>query len=100
MSRDLICPVCGEEWDLDVIHEEAAVRAQTGPRPSFTTVLRQFQHSGCGVALAGSCGPLTCVPDESTADLANIARAMYDLLGDDIDGAINEIEDYRLMHGH
>ena len=29
-----------------------------------------------------------------------MARTFYELLGDDIDGAINEIEDYRLMFGH
>ena len=44
-------------------------------------------------------GPLACVPDPATAELAGIAKMYYELLGDDIDGAINEIEDYRYLTG-
>ena len=33
------------------------------------------------------------------AELAGIAAMYYELLGDDVDGAINEIEDWRLMTG-
>jgi hypothetical protein len=97
--RVLICPVCGEEYDLDDLHEEVAVRRQEGATASFTVVLRQFQREGCSVALRASQGPLDCRTDASTAELAGMAQAIYELLGDDVDGAINEIEDYRLMFG-
>jgi hypothetical protein len=102
VSRDLICPICGAEWDLDTVHDEVAIRAQKGERASFTRVVRQFTHEGCGVALRGTesvLGPLQCRRMPETAALADTARAIYELLGDDIDGAINEIEDYRLMFG-
>jgi hypothetical protein len=97
--RALICPVCGEEYDLDDLHAEVAERRHKGLQESFTAVLRQFQRQGCSVALQASQGPLDCRTDASTAELAGMAQAIYELLGDDVDGAINEIEDYRLMFG-
>lgn len=102
----LICPVCGEEWFLDVIHEEVAARRQDatrGPsqarRATFTTVVREFTTQGCGVALRASCGRLTCEPSPATAELCEMVRMIYATLGDDIDGACNEIEDYLLLEG-
>lgn len=99
--RMLICPVCAEEWDLDTLHEEVAERRHKASRASFRIVLREFQQQGCGVALRASCGPLTCLPAQTPVDveLAAVARATYELLGSDVDGCINEIEDYRLVHG-
>lgn len=99
--RELICPVCAEGWELDALHEEVAERRHKASRASFRIVLREFQTQGCGVALAASCGPLTCSPATAPADveLAEMARMTYELLGADVDGCINEIEDYRLVHG-
>lgn len=102
MSRDLICPICGDECDLDMLHEEVAIRAQEGVTATFTDVVRQFQQKGCGEALRATqsaLGPISCRRMPETSALADTARAMYELLGDDIDGAINEIEDYRMMFG-
>jgi hypothetical protein len=97
--RALICPVCGEEYDLDDLHEEVTERRFKGLQASFSTVVRQFQREGCSVALRASQGPLSCLRSPETAELAAVAASIYELLGDDIDGAINEIEDYRLMFG-
>ena len=97
--RVLICPVCGEEYDLDDLHAEVAVRAQEGNVASFNAILRLFQQRGCSVALQASQGPLECSPSPDTAELAEVARSIYELLGTDVDGAINEIEDYRLLFG-
>ena len=101
MSRELICPVCGQEWELDTLHDEVAARDLEGLSVTFTNVVRQFQREGCGAALRATqdvLGPIQCVPDPED-ELAAMARTFYELLGDDIDGAINEIEDYRMMFG-
>ncbi len=99
--RFLICPVCGEEWDLDDLHAEVAESAHKGLRRPFSAVVREFQRQGCGVALEAFTGPLACRPstDPDTVELAEMAKMTYELLGADIDGCINEIEDYRLVHG-
>lgn len=85
---DIICPIDGEPWDFDSLHEEAAESGRT-----YTEVMRDFQQRGC-VALETAFGPMRCERDESSAYRAMVAEAMYDLCGDDMDGAASMMEDF------
>lgn len=100
---DLYCPRCGEPWENDCFHDEAAARAREADPDGIGTfdssgepyhvVVRDFQQRGC-VALAASYGTRQCQPSSTgAADRAGIASAMYDLLGDDMDGAAAMLDD-------
>lgn len=80
---DLLCPKCGELWDNDSIHEEAKADGET-----YRTLLPRFQREGC--AIFGT--------RHNAVQLrgADEARALYELLGDDADGAAAMLEDYGL----
>lgn len=90
---DIYCPNCGEAWDNDSLHEEAYARAefQDYSEYPYREVMRDFQRRGCE-ALATAFGPQTCQASQS--DRAVVASAMYDLLGDDMDGAAAMMEDF------
>ena len=75
---------------MDSIHDEAYER---GDNWSFTRVLRLFQQSGCPV-LGGHCSEV----DTETDDTFGLTRsqassALYEMLGDDIDGAASMLDD-------
>lgn len=77
---DLICSKCSEPVDNDYFHD---IAEENGT--DYRTVLRDFQQRGC-VALGDTC---------NTDGAANpYADALYDLLGDDADGAAAMMEDY------
>jgi hypothetical protein len=110
---DVLCPVCGEPWDHDTLHDEAAARqdlAVAGMNAeeaavvrleydaTFAAVTSNFRASGCraltlAVGMPGTrCAPLT----PANRDRANAASAMYELLGDDMDGAAALLADLHL----
>jgi hypothetical protein len=113
---DIRCTICGEPWEIDSIHEEVEVRYPK-PRPwmvpnndlpdgvwelkhdqsiyekYFDEVRRDFVRRGC-VALGGSAE--WCKPRQS-ANNREIAQAIYDIMGDDIDGAAAAFEDAEYM---
>lgn len=84
---DIYCPKCAEPWDIDSLHDAADDLNST-----FDQVRVRFQQVGC-VALGM---PVTCEPakDPAATFRAEVAGVMYDLLGDDIDGAASMFEDY------
>ena len=85
---DIYCPKCGEPWDIDSIHEEAQERGTT-----FEKVLRQFQVVGCS-ALGEPCSePDTETDDSFGLTKAQASSALYEMLGDDIDGAASMLDD-------
>lgn len=87
---DIICPNCGEMWDHDTLHEEAEESGRL-----YVAVMRDFQQRGCNALEAFIGGPvLDCKPSANTAARAQVASAMYDLLGDDMDGAAAMLEDF------
>jgi hypothetical protein len=96
---DIYCPRCAEPWSIDSIHDEVDARQslQGGSRSvSFNEVLQQFQAQGCK-ALTEAYGDMECEKaqgDDRTRLRAEVASAMYDLLGDDIDGAAAMMEDF------
>jgi hypothetical protein len=82
---DLYCTRCGEPSDNDSIHVRAEELGST-----YKEVLATFQAEGCGKALGWSCEPAT---DETRRDRASVATVLYELLGDDVDGAMCEMDD-------
>lgn len=120
---DIYCPRCGEPWDLDSLHDEAQARygipyyvpetdryAVTSPRrpknPAwdeqaygsiFEAVRREFQSQGCE-ALHEAFGSKCSVPSTDVDRTFGLTRqaasaALYDLLGDDMDGAAAMLDD-------
>lgn len=84
---DVYCPKCAEPWDNDTFHEVAEEIGST-----YAAVSAAFRAKGCGVAFRGSAyDPGRHCGAGSRAN-PNIA-AMYDLLGDDMDGAAAMFED-------
>jgi len=79
-DMDVICRKCGEPWDVDSFHDVAEDNGTTWDDAS-----REFRRSGCAVF------GITCSEDRSDATAA--AEAIYDLLGDDMDGAAALLED-------
>ncbi len=91
---DVRCPKCNEPWDNDELHEtiaedwyrahsEADLPTGDAYRPLYTAIVARFQQVGCEVF------------GTSHADTeANPGVALiYELLGDDMDGAASLIED-------
>jgi hypothetical protein len=76
---DIYCPKCSEPVDTDYFHDIAESTDST-----WIEVSRAFQQIGCE-ALGDSHGEGESNP---------YASALYDLLGDDVDGAAAMMEDY------
>lgn len=127
---DLYCPVCGEAWDFDTLHEEAQERYGISPyeqpdqngyyygSPNFTKipnddynreeyqkiynqVSAEFRTKGCK-ALKHITGGESCIPvpraEDETDSVYGLTRseaagALYELLGDDMDGAAAMLDD-------
>lgn len=86
---DLYCVTCGEPWDNDCLHEEAEASDR-----SYSEVARDFQRRGCE-ALVTAYGRQECSPSGSMRAAA--MGAMFDLLGDDMDGAASIMDDFEYM---
>lgn len=84
---DIYCPKCAEPVEIDYLHDVADDNGTT-----FTVELHRFQSDGCK-AIGARCNP---VKDRGRA---SAAAALYDLLGDDIDGAAAMLEDFEMMGG-
>lgn len=79
---DLYCPRCAEPWDNDELHEVAAENGST-----YSAMAKRFRSEGCVVFTHQVC--------ERTDSLrSSAAAAMYDLLGDDMDGAAAMMDDF------
>lgn len=79
---DLYCKRCGEPWDNDEFHYVAEERGTT-----YSEVASNFRSNGCAAVTGKLC-------DRVDTERGAIAGAMYDLLGDDMDGAAAMIDDY------
>lgn len=92
---DLICPVCGEPWDNDSLHEEVTERRNAGKFDiTYSNVAVDFRQRGCA-ALETAFGPQDCKRGDSFR--AEVSSAMFDLLGDDMDGAAAMMEDFEMF---
>lgn len=109
---DIICPRCGEAWDMDCLHEEAAARYQQQYDQEFSVAYKgdpekakqeydgifrevssEWRSIGCGAmkSIRGTDEPCERQRSMRTA----MASAAYELMGDDIDGAASFMEDMR-----
>ena len=80
---DIRCPRCLEPWDHDELHERAAELEST-----HDEVSADFRRRGC-VALGGS----PCERDGRS----DVAAIIYELAGDDMDGAASDFEDAEFL---
>ena len=95
---DIRCPVCGEPWEFDCIHEEVEVRHpsrpwDTGEKYSqvaydvyYKPVLEDFRMTGCE-ALGESHNT------SPNKDVAQLTSMLFDIMGDDVDGIMSELDD-------
>ncbi len=103
---DIRCPKCGEPWDFDELHDEVRLR-QHGATPwkdldgtyhqevydkYFKPVMRDFQRIGCEV-FGSKHGDMGDELSSRGLSAAETASALYELLGDDLDGAAAMLED-------
>lgn len=83
---DIRCPKCGEPWDMEEINLEAEEISRyegIDYDEAYQTVRKQFYAEGClvfGVA-------------HNDTKAHPVVSAMYELLGDDLDGAAAMLED-------
>lgn len=92
---DVRCRNCGEPWDNDSLHDEAAARRSEGkPRATYTEVAADFRRLGCN-ALDTEYGVQVCSP-RNAAHGATL-DVIYEFMGDDMDGAASMIEDAEMM---
>lgn len=80
---DLYCPRCREPWDNDEFHDQAEADGTT-----YDEVVRIFRSKGCGAAFGTNCQRV--LPNETIS-------MIYDLMGDDTDGAASMFEDAAAM---
>jgi hypothetical protein len=83
-EMDVYCHNCGEPWDTWELHEIA----QEMEVP-YNTLAADFRSRGC-VALGQPATTCTAHPD---AGRSALIAAVYDVLGDDMDGAAAMLED-------
>lgn len=88
---DIYCSKCGEPWDTYTFHD---IAEENGT--DYRTEIRAFQARGCEATGWGRCSaPAENVDQTFGLRPQDAAAAMYDLLGDDIDGAAAMLEDMR-----
>jgi hypothetical protein len=80
---DIVCPPCGEPYDLDELHAVADVLDIT-----FDEAWRLFRTKGCREVFDNP----SCVPDDHYLERREVA----DLMGSDVDGYASACEDFGL----
>jgi hypothetical protein len=75
---NIYCPVCGEPWDMDMLH---AVTNR-----SCEAARRRFHTEGCALFDTHH----NCPGDPETAARSSV---LFDLLGDDVDAIAAEMDD-------
>ena len=106
---DITCPRCSEPWYMDALHDAidmkypgrpwddgSGTHNQTAYDPYYTAMSETFRTKGCGVAFADLMGELEVPCNRVDTDRTRSARLLYDLLGDDLDGAAAMLEDLAL----
>lgn len=91
---DIYCPKCREPWDNDSLHEEVDARREAGRTATYDSVKREFFADGCAAlseAFGCDCNPATVGQGRSV-----VLDELYDLFGDDLDGLMSDLEDFRI----
>lgn len=86
---DLYCVKCGEPWELLYITDEAEYLGYENPRAAH----RAFAEKGCA-AIGGKCNERGSSHEVRGLDVRDAQSALYDILGDDVDGAAAMMEDF------
>jgi hypothetical protein len=81
---DIYCPVCGEPWENDTLHDYAQETNST-----YKNVYRSFINDGCGVAF--TTWGVTCEPNPSMR--THLMGVLAEIMGDDVDGIMSSMED-------
>jgi hypothetical protein len=85
---NLLCPVCAEPWYFDSLHEAAAEQGKT-----YQQIARLFQTKGCEAIGERHSKHYDEADKRESEGRAMIASAVYDVMGDDMDGAASEFDD-------
>jgi hypothetical protein len=80
---DVHCPKCGEPWDIDCFHDVAEDEGST-----FDAVRKDFVKRGCRAVWNSRCN------GNEGSEMAVVASAAFELMGDDIDGVASMLSDY------
>jgi len=104
---DILCRKCGEPWDMDTLHERTteliqekfpnfSERAYKHPQydKTYREVSADFRQRGCIAIVGRECKPQKRKEDDLTS--GEKAGLLYDLLGDDLDGAASMIDDMNI----
>ncbi len=74
---DLLCPKCGEPWDMDELHEASV---------PYEEARSLFRKVGCEVFDTGH-------NEQIDAEGVERVKALFEILGDDDDAVSAELED-------
>lgn len=107
---DIYCSICAEPWDMDSLHDEIDARQRGGLMPNhsdqkeydplYSQMRNEFASKGCRAFTCyypdsgGWCKPAN---DPKAQFRAELSAAMYELMGDDLDGVASMMEDYESM---
>lgn len=83
---DIYCTRCSEPIDMDYLHD----LVEEGMYANFKEALHAFQTKGCEALGEPQC-------ERSDSLRAAAMGAMFDLLGDDVDGAAAMMDDFEYM---
>lgn len=83
---DIRCRKCAEPIDMDELHDIAADMGTT-----YHHVRDTFAQYGCR-ALGMRCN------ENADSELATISGALFDMLGDDIDGVASTLEEWEYLN--
>lgn len=87
---DIYCPICTEPFDHDELHAVASEIDST-----YAKVAADFRQRGCH-AFEEAYGPQRhCQP--ASPETTTLIAEVYDILGDDMDGAASMLEDAQFM---
>jgi hypothetical protein len=87
---DILCPNCGEPWDVYELGEQARETAEwegASYEEVYTALRKEFRRKGCEAFEGGRCS------EPLEREQSALIGEVYDLLGDDIDGAAAMLED-------
>lgn len=92
---DILCPVCAEPWDNESLHDVVA----EGAYPDYATAAREFRSKGCEVF---NCSHALFDPLDAESYVFKVfaTQAIYEILGDDMDGAAAAFQDYVVNKDH
>lgn len=93
---DLYCPVCSEPWENDTFHELAPELHLT-----YAEVAADFRRRGCEALNERHNVELQREQEsrrkEGKLTKAGAASILYELLGEDMDGAASELDDAEFL---